>query len=64
MKKNNYLYVLQGNYGYGWSDLTYEDKADGGKAQAFKRIRQTMKEYRENERGRYKIIERIEKVGV
>ena len=22
MKQQNYLYVVQGNYGYGWDDLT------------------------------------------
>ena len=57
--KYAYLYVLQGNYGYGhgWEDLSAEDKAKTG---AWKRIRQTRKEYRENEGGSYRIIERRE----
>jgi len=25
MNKYQYLYVIQGNYGMGWEDLTYED---------------------------------------
>jgi hypothetical protein len=59
MRKYNYLYVLQGNYGYGhgYEDLSAEDKADAG---AYKRIRQTKKEYIENEGGNYRIIERRE----
>lgn len=51
MKTNKYcyLYVLQGNYGYGFEDLTAEDKSEHG---AYSRIRQNLKEYRENE-GKY-----------
>lgn len=56
-KKYCYLYVLQGNYGYGFEDLTAEDKAEPG---AYKRIRQNLKEYRENEGGQYRIISRRE----
>jgi len=55
--KYEYLYVLQGNYGYGWDDLSAEDKAVPG---AYKRIQQTLKEYRQNERGHYRVIERRE----
>ena len=55
--KYDYLYVLQGHYGYGWEDLTAEDSNELG---AWKRIRQTRKEYRENEGGSYRIIERRE----
>ena len=57
--KYTYLYVLQGDYGYGhgWEDLAAEDKADSG---AGRRIRQTRREYRENEGGLYRIIERRE----
>lgn len=57
--KYDYLYVLQGNYGHGhgWEDLSAEDKAVPG---AFKRIKQTLKEYRENEGGHYRIVERRE----
>lgn len=60
MKANKYayLFVLQGNYGaHGWEDLSAEDKAEVG---AWKRVKQTAKEYRENEGGRYRIIERRE----
>lgn len=53
----NYLYVLQGDYGHGWEDLTSEDKKDKG---AFYRIKQTKKEYQTNEGGKYRIIERAE----
>jgi hypothetical protein len=57
--KYNYLYILQGHYGYhGWEDLAAEDKAIRG---AYRRIRQTRTEYRENEGGSYRIIERREK---
>ena len=52
-----YLYVLQGHYGSGWEDLAAEDKSERG---AFTRIKQTRKEYRENEGGAYRIIERRE----
>jgi hypothetical protein len=59
--KYDYLYVLQGRYGYhAWEDLTAEDKSERG---AYRRIRQTLKEYRENEGGLYRIIERREKKG-
>lgn len=58
-RKYTYLYVLQGNYGYGhgFEDLFAEDKAIPG---AYSRIRQTLKEYRENEGGSYRIISRRE----
>lgn len=63
-RKYRYLYVLQGDYGYGWEDLSAEDKNDwpdvlnGPGPMA--RIRQTRKEYRENEGGTYRIVERRE----
>jgi hypothetical protein len=59
MNKFSYLLVLQGNYGFGhgWEDLSAEDKAQTG---AWKRVKQTAKEYRENEGARYRIIERRE----
>lgn len=53
--KYDYLYILQGNYGYGWEDLTAEDKAE---PLALKRIKQTKAEYIENEGGIYRIISR------
>lgn len=59
-RKYDYLYVLQGNYGYGhgFEDLSAEDKAIPG---AYGRISQTRKEYVENEGGDYRIISRREK---
>lgn len=57
MKKYNYLYVLQGFYGYGWEDLTQTDKADKN---AWKEIRADKKAYLENAPGQYRIIERRE----
>jgi hypothetical protein len=49
-----YLHVLQGNYGYGhgWEDLCASE--------SFKEVRQNLREYRENEGGRYRLIERRE----
>ena len=52
MNKYNYIFVLQGNYGQGYEDLTAEE--------SFKAIRDRLKEYRENEGGSYRIINRRE----
>lgn len=55
MKKTNkyiYLYVLQGFYGYGWDDLTASEN--------YSEIREDLKAYRENEHGKYRIIQRRE----
>lgn len=52
MNKYTYLWVLQGCYGFGWEDLTCEE--------LFTEIRARLKEYRENEGGRYRIINRRE----
>lgn len=53
---NKYLYVhvLQGNYGYGhgWEDLCASE--------SFKEVLQNLREYRENEGGNYRLIERRE----
>ena len=57
-RKFDYLVVLQGNYGHGWEDLTAENKAESG---AWRRARQTLKEYRENEGGCYRLIQRRER---
>jgi hypothetical protein len=50
--KYEYIFVLQGNYGYGdgWEDLIAED--------TLREIKQRKKEYRENEGGSYRIINR------
>ena len=52
--KYKYLWILQGNYGYGhgFEDLTAEE--------THREIRQRAKEYRENEGGNYRIIQRRE----
>jgi len=49
-----YLYVLQGDYGYGhgWEDLTASER--------YREVRQNLREYRENEGGTYRIIQRRE----
>lgn len=52
MNKYIYLHVLQGNYGYGWEDLTASEK--------FKEVYQDLKDYRANECGLYRLIERRE----
>lgn len=58
MKRNkySYLWVLQGCYSMGWEDLSAENKTWEG----LKAIRQTRKEYAENEGGTYRIIKRRE----
>ena len=55
MKNKNkfaYLWILQGNYGYGdgWEDLCA--------AESYLEIRQNLKEYNENEGGSYRLVER------
>lgn len=59
MKKQNkytYLYVLQGNYGYGWDDLLEYDKSTIG---AYSVAKEDLKCYRENEKQySHRIIER------
>ena len=52
--KYTYLWVLQGNYGYGdgWEDLTASE--------VHCEIRQNWREYRDNEGGSYRIIQRRE----
>ncbi len=55
MKNNKYTYlhVLQGRYGHhGWEDLCASE--------SYREVRQNLKEYRENEGGNYRIIERRE----
>jgi len=55
MKTNKYLYlyILQGHYSQGWEDLTA--------AETYKEIRANLKDYRDNERGAYRIISRRER---
>jgi len=54
MRKNKYVYlfVLQGNYRYGWEDLIASENRQ--------EMRNDLKAYRENEGGIYRIIQRRE----
>jgi len=52
-----YLYILQGDYGFGWEDLSAYDKAE---PEARRKIRNDKKAYQENEGGVYRIIQRRE----
>lgn len=54
MKTNKYIYlnVLQGDYGYGYEDLTASE--------SYSEVKRDLKDYRENERGLYRIIKRRE----
>jgi hypothetical protein len=56
LNKYDYLYVLQGNYSYGWEDLTAAEQTLDGR----KQIKNDLKAYRENEGGNYRIIKRRE----
>lgn len=56
-KEYSYLLVLQGYYCGSWEDLTAEDKSISGYSL---RMKQTRKDYQENERGSYRIINRRE----
>lgn len=58
INKYDYLVVLQGDYGYGhgWEDLC----AAGDTAAGWREIRANRREYRENEGGSYRIIQRRE----
>lgn len=58
MKVNKflYLYVLQGNYAVGWEDLTAAERTPSGR----KEVRDNLRDYRVNEGGRYRIINRRE----
>ena len=49
-RKTRDEYVLQGNYGHGWEDLTAES--------SIAEIRQRLREYRENEGGNYRTVKR------
>ena len=49
--KYEYLKVIQGNYGYGWEDLTAEED--------YKEARLRLREYRDNDNyGCHRMIER------
>jgi len=50
--KFTYLYVIQGNYGFGWEDLTQSEN--------YKEARADLKDYRNNEPGPHRMIQRRE----
>lgn len=55
MKKINkyiYVWVIQGNYGYGWEDLT--------QSESYKEARANLKDYRNNEPTAHRLIRRRE----
>ena len=56
--KYAYLHVLQGNYGYGWEDLT-QSEIRMEVRQDLKDLKD-LKDYKENAPGAYRIIERRE----
>ena len=54
VKQNKYSYVkvIQGNYGYGWEDVSEYDK------QEFATVKNDLKEYRLSNTGAYRVIDR------
>ena len=53
-KQNKYSYVkvIQGNFGYGWEDVSIYDKQD------FSLVKNDLKEYRLSYPGVYRVIDR------
>ena len=56
IRKTKDIFELQGNYGYGdgWECLTAEESR--------REIRERLREYRENEGGRYRIVRKREPI--
>ena len=52
VNKYSYVKVIQGNYGYGWEDVSTYDK------QEFPAAKKDLKEYRLSNTGIYRIIAR------
>ena len=50
--KYSYFKVIQGNFGYGWEDVSEYDKQD------ISLVRQDLKEYRLSNTGAYRVIDR------
>ena len=50
--KYRYVKVIQGNYGYGWEDVSEYDKQD------FSTVKNDLKEYRLSNTGSYRVINR------
>ena len=54
IKTNKYSYVkvIQGNFGYGWEDVSEYDKQD------YPLVKNDLKEYRLSNTGAYRVIDR------
>ena len=50
--KYRYVKVIQGNFGYGWEDVSQYDK------QEFSTVKNDLKEYRASNTGVYRVIDR------
>ena len=50
--KYNYVKVIQGNFGYGWEDVSEYDKQD------YLLVKNDLKEYRLSNTGAYRVINR------
>ena len=50
--KYNYVKVIQGNFGYGWEDVSEYNK------QEFSTVKNDLKEYRLSNTGTYRVIDR------
>ena len=52
VNKYSYVKVIQGNFGYGWEDVSIYDKQD------FSLVKNDLKEYRLSNTGAYRVINR------
>ena len=52
VNKYSYVKVIQGNFGYGWEDVSLYDKQD------FSLVKNDLKEYRLSNTGTYRVIDR------
>ena len=50
--KYSYVKVIQGNFGYGWEDVSEYDKQD------YQLVKNDLKEYRASNTGVYRVIDR------
>ena len=50
--KYSYVKVIQGNFGYGWEDVSEYDKQD------YSLVKNDLKEYRLSNTGTYRVIDR------
>ena len=50
--KYSYVKVIQGNFGYGWEDVSEYDKQD------YQLVKNDLKEYRLSNTGVYRVIDR------